>query len=266
MDLPTLDPIAFQAKWRTASLNLKQRTASQSYFNDRCALVGVQNPIEADPVGDTYTFEKGAEKAGGGDGWADVWYKRHFAWEYKGFERDPDAAYVQLLKYKDALENPPLLIVCDLDRIEIRTNFTNTTQETHVITLDDLAEPGKLAILKRVWTAPESFHPGVSTEEVTRQASAREGRGPGALDPVPERHVEDPQLHGHRLHGLPRCHQGHGFPSELVRIPSPHHHLLLCVVPHQRTVSQRTYTSLVANLSTGEGHLPGAGSAYRKTW
>ncbi len=79
-----MDPIAFQSKWRTASVNLKERTASQSHFNDLCALVGVQNPIEADPIGDTYTFEKGAGKAGGGDGWADVWYRGRFAWEYKG--------------------------------------------------------------------------------------------------------------------------------------------------------------------------------------
>ena len=36
--------------------------------------------------------------------------------------------YQQLLQYKDALENPPLLVVCDLDRCEVRTNFTNTVQ------------------------------------------------------------------------------------------------------------------------------------------
>ncbi|HWV34184.1 MAG TPA: type IIL restriction-modification enzyme MmeI, partial [Thermomicrobiales bacterium] len=171
-----MDPVAFQTKWRTASANLKERTASQSHFNDLCALVGVQNPIEADPVGDTYTFERGAQKAGGGDGWADVWYKGRFAWEYKGIGRDLEAAYVQLLKYKDALENPPLLVVCDLDRIEIRTNFTNTSQQTHVITIDQLTEPGALATLRQVWTNPEAFHPGVTREEVTAEAAARFGQ------------------------------------------------------------------------------------------
>src|SRR5699024_11661390 len=105
-------PVAFETPGREAAVNLKERTASQTHFNDLGAVVGVQNPIEADPVGDTYAFEKGAGKAGGGDGWADVWYKGRFAWEYKGFGRDLDAAYVQLLKYKDALEHPPLLIVC----------------------------------------------------------------------------------------------------------------------------------------------------------
>lgn len=29
-------------------------------------------PAEADPKGTWYCFEKGAKKAGGGDGWADV--------------------------------------------------------------------------------------------------------------------------------------------------------------------------------------------------
>ncbi|HJT78965.1 MAG TPA: hypothetical protein VJ739_17340, partial [Gemmataceae bacterium] len=33
-------------------------------------------------------------------------------------------AYNQLLKYREALENPPLLVVCDMDRLVIHTNFT----------------------------------------------------------------------------------------------------------------------------------------------
>ncbi|HEV2073339.1 MAG TPA: type IIL restriction-modification enzyme MmeI [Thermomicrobiales bacterium] len=168
-----MDPIAFQKKWRTASVNLKERPASQSHFNDLCAMLGVQNPIEADPVSDTYTLEKGAEKAGGGGGWADVWYKGRFAWEYKGLGRDLDAAYLQLLRYKDALENPPLLVVCDLDIIEIRTNFTNTTQRTERITLDEIADAGKCAMLKRVWTDPDWFRPDLRPEDVTAEAAAR---------------------------------------------------------------------------------------------
>ena len=35
-------------------------------------------------------------------------------------------AYQQLLGYRDALDNPPILVVCDLDRFEVRTNFTST--------------------------------------------------------------------------------------------------------------------------------------------
>jgi hypothetical protein len=44
-----------------------------------------------------YAFEKGAEKTSGGDGFADVWKRNHFAWEYKGKKKDVQDAYRQLL-------------------------------------------------------------------------------------------------------------------------------------------------------------------------
>lgn len=83
MDTPT-----FIAKWSKAKLS--ERAASQEHFIDLCRLLGVQTPAEVDPVGDTFTFEKGVKVAGpaspgskGAHGWADVWYKGRFAWEYK---------------------------------------------------------------------------------------------------------------------------------------------------------------------------------------
>jgi uncharacterized protein YaeQ len=59
---------------------------------------------------------------------ADVWWRGKFAWEYKrkGKHRDLVDAYRQLLQYREALENPPLLVVCDIARTEIHTNFTGT--------------------------------------------------------------------------------------------------------------------------------------------
>ena len=51
-----------------------------------------------------------------------------FAWEYKGKHKDLVAAFKQLLQYREDLENPPLRIVCDLNRFEVHTNFTNTTK------------------------------------------------------------------------------------------------------------------------------------------
>ncbi|HEV2065755.1 MAG TPA: type IIL restriction-modification enzyme MmeI, partial [Thermomicrobiales bacterium] len=128
-----MDAIAFQRKWIGSTL--KERSASQSHFNDLCAVLDVPTPTDADPTGDFYTFERGAEKAGGGDGWADVWYRGHFAWEYKGKRANLRDAYLQLLQYKDDLENPPLLIVSDLNIIEIHTNFTGTIKQVHTIDL-----------------------------------------------------------------------------------------------------------------------------------
>jgi len=101
--------VEFIAKWSKA--NLSERAASQQHFLDLCELLDHPKPASLDPTGETFTFEKGAEKMGGGDGWADVWKKGSFAWEYKGTHKDLEAAYLQLQKYRDSLENPPLLVV-----------------------------------------------------------------------------------------------------------------------------------------------------------
>ena len=97
----------------------------------RRRLLGEPTPAEADPSGETYCFERGARKDTGGDGWADVWKRHHFAWEYKGKRADLDAAFDQLRQYSLALENPPLLIVSDMVRFRIRTNWTNSVSRTH---------------------------------------------------------------------------------------------------------------------------------------
>ena len=115
-----MTPQQFIAKWRDAQLN--ERAASQSHFNDLCKLLGVEDPITADPKGEWYAFEKGATKTSGGEGWADVWRRGCFAWEYKGKKKDLRKAFAQLQQYAIALENPPLLIVSDMDRFRIHTN------------------------------------------------------------------------------------------------------------------------------------------------
>jgi len=59
-----MDVERFRAKW--AGVTLTERSASQSHFNDLCALFGVAPPVAADPTGEWFTFEKGATKATGG--------------------------------------------------------------------------------------------------------------------------------------------------------------------------------------------------------
>ena len=68
------------------------------------------------------------KRQAGGDGFADVWRRGYFAWEYKGKRKDLGAAYTQLLQYREALDNPPLLVVCDLDRFEVHTNFMKSPE------------------------------------------------------------------------------------------------------------------------------------------
>jgi len=169
-----MTPHEFLTKWRLNEL--KERSASQSHFNDLCALLGVVDPVSADPTGDWFTFEKGASKTSGGEGWADVWRKGCFAWEYKGRHANLDKANAQLLQYAVALENPPLLIVSDMARIVIRTNWTNSVQEKHEFVLDDLVDGAVRARIKAAFTDPESFRPSKSRQELTEE-TAREFAG-----------------------------------------------------------------------------------------
>ncbi|GAM04987.1 DNA methyltransferase yeeA [Novosphingobium sp. MBES04] len=141
-----------------------------------CALLGVQDPVSADPKGEWFTFEKGANKTSGGNGWADVWRRGCFGWEYKGRHANLDKAYAQLLQYSVALENPPLLIVSDMNRIVIRTNWTNSVQETHEIALEDLTDGAVRDRLNAAFTDPEQFKPAKSRQELTEE-TAREFAG-----------------------------------------------------------------------------------------
>src|SRR5690242_1990812 len=127
---------AFVAQWKSS--HLTEISGYQQHFLDLCRLLGEPTPAQADPVGTWYTFQKGITKTAGSQGFADVWKRGYFAWEYKGKHKDLGAAYQQLLKYREDLENPPLLIVCDFDRFEIHTNYTNTLKEIYKFSLADL--------------------------------------------------------------------------------------------------------------------------------
>src|SRR5262245_20416293 len=136
--MSNLSPSEFAAKWSGSSR--PERAAAQEHFTDLCRMLGVPTPNEADPTGEWYAFEKDAAKLAGVDGFADVWKKRHFAWEYKGKRKDLADAYQQLLQYREALDNPPLLVVSDLDRFEVHTNFTGTPKQVFRFSLADMAK------------------------------------------------------------------------------------------------------------------------------
>jgi len=70
------------AKWKANARS--ERAACQKHFIDLCGVL--------------YAFEKGATKASGGDGWADVWRRGCFAWEYKGKHKDLNGTHRQLLQ------------------------------------------------------------------------------------------------------------------------------------------------------------------------
>ena len=164
-----MTPNEFIAKWHASAL--KERSASQEHFIDLCRLLGEPTPAEADPSGETYCFERGARKDTGGDGWADVWKRHHFAWEYKGKRADLDAAFGQLRLYALALENPPLLVVSDMLRFRICTNWTNSVSEKYEFGLDDLADAATRDRLKWVFSDPERLRPGETRQSLTEQAA-----------------------------------------------------------------------------------------------
>ena len=164
-----MTPYQFIAKWRVSEL--KESSAAQEHFIDLCRLLDEPTPAEADPAGERYCFERGARKDTGGDGWADVWKRHHFAWEYKGQRANLDAAFTQLRQYALALENPPLLIVSDMLRFRIYTNWTNSVSRVHEFGLDDLADAAARDKLKWALSDPERLRPGETRQALTEKAA-----------------------------------------------------------------------------------------------
>jgi type II restriction/modification system DNA methylase subunit YeeA len=165
-----MTPQEFVAKWRPSTL--KERSGSQEHFIDLCRMLGHETPAQADSDGVWFTFERGADKSTGGQGWADVWKKGFFAWEYKGKHKDLDAAYAQLLRYCDALLNPPLLVVSDMETIVVHTNFNNAVKREIRIGFDDLTTEAGQATLRAVFNKPESLRAEETPEGVTKKAAA----------------------------------------------------------------------------------------------
>jgi type II restriction/modification system DNA methylase subunit YeeA len=186
-----MDSLAFVKKW--AASTQSERATAQEHFIDLCRLLNEQTPNEADPSGDFYAFEKGAKRPDG-DGFADVWLKGHFAWEYKGKHKDLTAAYKQVQTYREALGNPPLLVVSDIERFEVHTNWTNTETWIYRFRNGDIAldEPVEvvsyggpaadapkltaLQVLKALFEEPERLKPLRTTEQITQEAAKLFGR------------------------------------------------------------------------------------------
>jgi len=194
-----MTPQDFIRKWRNAEL--KERSAAQEHFIDLCRLLGEPTPAEADPRGERYCFEKGASKLSGGEGWADVWKRGCFGWEYKSKRKDLKAAYLQLQQYAVALENPPLLVVCDLERFRIHTHWTNTIQQVYELTLDDLNDPAKRQWLQWAFADPERLKPGKTRQTLTEEAAEQFA----GLAQMLRAQGHDPQAAAHFINRLVFC-------------------------------------------------------------
>jgi hypothetical protein len=162
-----MTPEEFIALWKGNKLN--ERGGAQAHFDDLCDLLGVDKP--RDP--DNYCFERGAKKYDGSDGWADVWKRGCFGWENKKPGRDLSAALHQLTDYALRLENPPLLVVSDRERIIVHTAFTGYPDEPREIRIEELIDPEKRQILRWVFTDPRKLRPEKSTAAITAEAAGR---------------------------------------------------------------------------------------------
>lgn len=163
-----MTPQAFIAHWQHNQIT--ERAGAQQHFNDLCDVLGMDKPRDAE----SYCFERGA-KIQGGQGWADVWKRGCFAWEYKAPNKDLNAALKQLMNYALALDNPPLLVVSDLRTIEIHTHFTGHPSEVHRIEIEQLTQPETLQKLRWLFVEPERFKPKNTTYAVTELAAKRIG-------------------------------------------------------------------------------------------
>ncbi len=204
----TLTPQEFADRWGRG--RLPERSGYQQHFLDLCRMLGREGPAEADPDGEFYAFEKRVRKVGGklsgteeGKGFADAWYRGRFAFEYKGKHKDLQAAYRQLLLYREDLENPPLLVVTDMERYEVHTNFERTKKRVYAFTNGDIgdADPEAMRVLRALFEDPDALRPGQSREAVTEEAARKFAR---LADGLRERGV-DPEEAAHFLNRLLFC-------------------------------------------------------------
>jgi hypothetical protein len=189
----SLTPHEFVAKWKRVTLH--ERQAVQQHFLDLCALVGHPSPAEYDPDGQEFAFEMGAAKTSGGQGWADVAKIGFFGWEYKGKDADLNKAYEQLLRYRDSLQNPPLLVVSDISTIIIRTNYTNLKTQYYKLTFDDLLTAEGMRILKALFFHPDELKPKETIQSATEKAAIEFS----TLAQILRKYGEDPQKVAHFL-------------------------------------------------------------------
>ncbi|WP_135230471.1 class I SAM-dependent DNA methyltransferase [Deinococcus fonticola] len=185
----SITPEAFIKKYSDTKLN--ERGGAQLHFIDLCELLDIPRPDGSE----TYRFEQPVLKVAGGKGFADVFYEGKFGWEYKGKGADLKKAYQQLLSYREDLENPPLLIVSDMQNIELHTNFTGTQKQVIRWELNDLKDSERRKQLRQVWTEPQAFNPSHRIEEATVAAVAALGKISNAL----KDRQENPEMVAHFL-------------------------------------------------------------------
>lgn len=162
-----MTPEQFITTWKDNSLS--EKGGAQPHFEDLCKLLGVAPPRQAGE----YCYEQGLDKILGGKGFADVWKRGCFAWENKGPDKDLRPALMQLKNYAGALDNPPVLVVCNRERIEIHPCFTGYPSTPRIIPLEDIGKPEHLQALRWLFSEGEvhRLRPVKSNAAITAEAA-----------------------------------------------------------------------------------------------
>lgn len=235
----------FVERWKNSGLT--ERASAQAHFIDLCRLLDVPAPTDQRETDSSYGFEartelagsaafakarkagaddasqrhlfsvvtgsEAARRSGGTGGFCDVWKKDHFCWEYKrpGRYSNLDAVFAQLNFYRNDLGNPPLLIACDIDTIEIRTNFTGFVPKRYIIRIDDLLTPSEewkkqdsrspMQVLRLVFENPDALKPRDRVDKVTEELAKTIGELAKALREADH----DPEQVAHFLMQLVFC-------------------------------------------------------------
>ncbi len=172
----------FKKKW--ARYAGKESSAYQEHFTDLCRLLDHPTPAAADSSGtESFCFQKYVVKDADlfleergkrpKKGFADVWKKGFFGWEYKGKWKDLDDAYDQLKRYRGALLNPPLMVVCDFNRYIIHTDFTGKAPDKHEFTNAEIDHPHRLELLRHLFFDPEYLKPQRDAADITKELAAK---------------------------------------------------------------------------------------------
>jgi hypothetical protein len=161
-----MTPQEFIGKWRPVALT--ERQAAQEHFIDLCRLFRHPTPVEADPSGEWYCFEKGAMKSTGNPGWADVWKRGFFAFEYKKRKKNLKEAQDQLAPLRLAPREPadPLLLIVlhRRDTSTARTSARSTSVSNCARLASGRSDPARTskeanACIKRVRCAGMAIRP-----------------------------------------------------------------------------------------------------------
>ena len=167
-----MTPEKFIATWKHNSLS--EKGGAQAHFEDLCRLLGVDPPRQS---GD-YCYEQGLEKMLGGQGFADVWKRGCFGWENKGPDKDLGPALMQLKNYAGAMHNPPVLVVCNRERIELHPCFVGYPSTPRIIALDDIGQADNLNALRWLFSVDEvnKLRPLKSNAAITAEAAGEFAR------------------------------------------------------------------------------------------